>query len=119
MASILVIDEHKQIQGWVRQILEPAGYVVEEASSRHEALRRFRQAPADLVILSFVLSENKGLATLRDLRLDYPKVKAIAISAGRKERESLALLVARLMGVQHLLEQPSASPVHDGCQCAE
>lgn len=106
MASILVIDDDKQIRAWIRTILEQTGYTVVEASNGREGLRRFRNTPTDLVILDIFMPEQEGLGTLRELRREYPTVKVIAISGGGDTGDLSFLTVAKLMGAQQSLEKP-------------
>src|SRR5688572_9728428 len=45
--SILVIEDDEAVRGLFRAILEPVGYLIEEASTGWEGIRRFRESPTD------------------------------------------------------------------------
>jgi CheY-like chemotaxis protein len=60
--------------------------------SESEAVAAFRQAPRDLVIIDYHLSEGNGLSCLRTLRQDDPIVPIIAVS-GQATAEVTAQLL--------------------------
>ena len=82
MARILVIDDDDQIRDVFRQILENAGYEVEDACDGYEGIRIFKEKSIDLVITDILMPGMGGLETIMELRLASPDVKVIAISGG-------------------------------------
>lgn len=82
MKRILVIDDEEQIRQLLRQILEPEGYEVTEASNGNEGLEEYRKKPADLIITDLIMPEKEGFETIADLKEEYPDIKIIAISGG-------------------------------------
>jgi CheY-like chemotaxis protein len=51
MTDVLVVDDSLTLRQLIRAILEPAGYVVTEATDGKEGLAALREAPAPLVVL--------------------------------------------------------------------
>ena len=82
MLSILVVDDEDQIRRLVCETLEQAGYHVMEARDGKEALRQYRLAPADLVIMDILMPNQDGLETTVTLRREFPGVKIIVITGG-------------------------------------
>jgi PAS domain S-box-containing protein len=78
---ILVGDDEAGVRGFLRAVLEQAGYeVIEAAADRNWALQQARAGQVDLVITDLVMPEQKGIESIRLLRRDVPGVGIIAIS---------------------------------------
>ncbi len=127
MARILVIEDDVEVRKVLRQILEHAGYEVEEASNGEEGIKRYSEKQADLVITDIIMPKKEGIETITDLRIEFPDVKVIAISGGGRLGPEPYLELAESFGanriimkpfsageildaVQELLEQPSEGP---------
>jgi DNA-binding NtrC family response regulator len=67
-ASVLIVDDEKNIRRTVRMVLEGEGYTVEEAASGEEALARLPDIGADVILLDVQLQGMSGLETLDALR---------------------------------------------------
>ena len=63
-ATVLVVDDEKNIRRTVRMVLEGEGYTVEEAGSAEEALARLPEIGADVVLLDVQLPGASGLEAL-------------------------------------------------------
>ncbi len=87
MARILVIDDDESIRFLLRAVLEFQGYDVIEAENGYEGLLCYQAEPADLVITDMQMPVMDGLELLMELRRRFPRVKAIAISGGRRTLE--------------------------------
>jgi CheY-like chemotaxis protein len=66
--SVLVVDEDLQQLAFVRDTLERQGAVVMTASSPNEARVRFRRDPPDVVLSDMALTNDDGMALIRDIR---------------------------------------------------
>lgn len=104
MPRILIIDDDESIRCILRETLKHAGYEVDEAHNGQEGLRRYRVAPAHLVITDLLMPEKDGLETIQELRHDFPQVKIIAMSGSRSLRDRVQQL-----GVQSTLRKPFGS----------
>ncbi len=106
MPSILIVDDNEQVCGVLRQALEGAGYQVRIACNGNEGMTRYREVPADLVILDILMPEKEGLETLIELRRDFPAIKVIAISGGSERAHVNLLDLAKRLGALHTLSKP-------------
>ncbi|HMF85903.1 MAG TPA: response regulator [Nitrospiraceae bacterium] len=92
MSSILIIDDHESVRRLVRQALEGAGYTVVEASSSHEGLRLFREAPTDVILTDSLMPYEDGLETTEQLCREFPDVKTIIFTDRTADRRFLDLV---------------------------
>ena len=107
MSSILIVDDEDQIRLLVSQTLERAGYHVTEARDGKEALRLYRLAPADLVIMDILMPDQDGLETTVALRQEFPDVKIIVMTGGSDMIGILNYLdVATMLGAHRTLQKP-------------
>ena len=78
---ILVVDDDESLR-WVTQAqLQQAGYQVDAAASGDDALDRLHDAPPDLVITDLMMPGMSGVELLRKIRIDYPEVIVILVTA--------------------------------------
>ncbi len=68
MKHILVVDDSNLARRTLRQILEGAGYEVEEARDGHEALEKYYLRRPDLVLLDIVMADIGGLEVLQKIQ---------------------------------------------------
>jgi CheY-like chemotaxis protein len=104
MPSILLIEDDEAVRRLFRAILEPVGYLIEEASTGWEGIRRFRESPTDLVMTDMDMPDGDGEDVIRQLRAEYPSVKILAVS-GSKGAEELRS-VAQRWGADAMLPKP-------------
>lgn len=67
-SRILIVDDGATIRMFVRQALEQAGFVVEEAENGRHALELFARTCPDLVLLDVIMPEMDGFQTCAALR---------------------------------------------------
>lgn len=81
MKRILIIDDAATVRLYHRNILQEAGYEVEEAINGVEALEKALQSQFDLYIVDVNMPKLDGYGFLRELRnQDAPQVPAIMVS---------------------------------------
>ena len=102
--SILVIEDDEAVRRVFRAILEPVGYVVLEAATGGEGIRRFRESPTDLVMADMDIPDEDGMKVIRQLRADYPDVKILAVSDS-KDPDPLRIDAYQL-GADAMLPKP-------------
>ena len=68
MTTILVVEDHLEMQQLIRRELSAAGYQVLTAADGLEGLAAFEQAQPDLLILDWMLPRLDGLEVLRRVR---------------------------------------------------
>ena len=81
MRRILIVDDAATVRMYHRNILEAAGYAVEEAVNGIEALEKSLQAPFDLYVVDINMPKLDGYGFLRELRSqDMFQAPAIMVS---------------------------------------
>lgn len=107
MARILIIDDEELFRQMLRQMLELAGYDVAEAADGVRGIEAFNRDPADLVITDIFMPEKEGIATINELKRDYPKLKIIAVSGGGNKMCGFEYLqFAENVGADRALSKP-------------
>lgn len=107
MASILVVDDEDQVRELIRATLQQGGFQVVEARSGREGLHRYRQSPADLVIMDILMPDQDGLESILTLRREFPMARIIAITGGSDMIGILNFLdVAKMLGARRTLQKP-------------
>jgi two-component system chemotaxis response regulator CheY len=103
---IMIIDDASLVRLYYRDILERAGFAVEEALNGVEALEKLLVQPAALLIVDVNMPKMDGLTFLRTLRqqaLPLAGIPALVTSteAGPQDR-----LAARAAGANYYLMKP-------------
>lgn len=107
MARILIIDDEEMFRQMLRQMLELAGYEVAEAADGAQGIEAFRRQPADLVITDIFMPEKEGIATIHELKKDFPELKMIAVTGGGNKRCGFEYLqFAESVGADRTLNKP-------------
>lgn len=106
MASILIVDDETGIRLLLRQVLEGLGHTVVEAENGKVGLLRYKESPADLVVMDLFMPEKEGLRTIVELQEEFPDVKIIAISGGGRMGRMDLLAMVKDFGVSVALEKP-------------
>lgn len=109
MARILVIDDAAVFRTLCRTVLEEAGHKVEDAPDGAEGVRRFRAAPADLVLCDLLMPIQDGCQTIRELRT-FSAVPVVVMN-GRTSRVPGAKCFedALQLGANRTLQKPFIS----------
>ena len=102
-AHILVVDDSGFARRSLRQILEQAGYSVEEAKDGNEALERYFLKKPDVVLLDLVMEGLNGLEVLAKLRELDAEVKAVLATA---DIQTSTRLEAQTAGATGLILKP-------------
>jgi two-component system chemotaxis response regulator CheY len=78
---ILIVDDSALARRMLRQILESAGYDVEEATDGAQALERYFLNRHDIVLLDNVMDRMYGLEVLAKFRELNPEVRVVMATA--------------------------------------
>lgn len=80
---ILVVEDNASNQLLVREVLEPAGYRVEVASTASQALERLKTMTPDLILMDVELPGKDGLSLTRLLKTMSPTttIPVVAMTA--------------------------------------
>ena len=102
-ATILVVDDEKNIRRTLRMVLEGEGYEVEEAPAAEEGLRRVEEGGIDLMILDVRLPKMSGLEALELLHVRAPELPVLMISGHASVADAVR---AVQMGATDFFEKP-------------
>jgi two-component system, OmpR family, KDP operon response regulator KdpE len=90
-SRVLVVDDEPQIIRGLRVILTNAGYKVEEATNKQEALDAVSVRPPDAIVLDLVLPDGNGIEVAKEIRR-WSQVPIVVLSAvGDEQQKVLAL----------------------------
>ena len=78
MATILIVDDRREIRETLRQVLARCGYAVEIASNGQEAINQYRTIQPDVVLLDMFMPVMNGFDALFLMRQEFPNAKVIA-----------------------------------------
>jgi two-component system KDP operon response regulator KdpE len=90
---ILVVDDEPQIVRALKVILRTAGYSVEAAGTRSEALASLAARPPAALVLDLVLPDGQGVEVCEEVRR-WSRLPILVLSAVGDEREKVRALDA-------------------------
>jgi DNA-binding response OmpR family regulator len=79
---------------------------VTEAPDGEEGVRAAHERAADLVVTDIIMPDKEGLATIMELRREFPDTKIIAMSAGGARFTIDFLPMAKALGAHETLTKP-------------
>jgi two-component system, OmpR family, KDP operon response regulator KdpE len=92
-ARVLVVDDEPQIVRGLKIILRSAGYAVEAAATKEEALASLSLHPPDALVLDLVLPDGQGVEVCEEVRR-WSRLPIVVLSAVGDEREKVRALDA-------------------------
>ena len=92
-ARVLVVDDEPQILRGLRVVLRNAGYQVDVAATKAEALDAAAARPPDAMVLDLVLPDGSGVEVCREVRR-WSGLPIIVLSAVGDVREKVKALDA-------------------------
>jgi two-component system, OmpR family, KDP operon response regulator KdpE len=90
---VLVVDDEPQIVRGLKIILRDAGYAVEAAHNKAEAMAALALRPPDALVLDLVLPDGQGVEVCREVR-SWSRLPIVVLSAVGDEREKVRALDA-------------------------
>jgi PAS domain S-box-containing protein len=86
---VLIVDDQSDNRYLLRAMLEPLGFVVDEASGGSEAIEKTRSLSPRIIFMDMVMPGMDGAEATRELRSIFPNgsLTIIGISAGAFENE--------------------------------
>ncbi len=90
---VLVVDDEPQIVRGLKIVLRSAGYAVEAAETKAEALTALALRPPDALVLDLVLPDGQGVEVCEEVRR-WSRLPILVLSAVGDEREKVRALDA-------------------------
>ena len=107
MATILVLDDDRQILTLTSQMLSGQGHKVLCAESGAGAIDTIKAEKVDIVITDILMPDIDGAQLINQCRKQNIAVKIIAVSGGRRKISAqFNLKSAGLLGADQLLAKP-------------
>lgn len=88
MYKILVVDDEVGIRSIIRKYAEFEGHTVYEAGDGMEAVYRYRESGADIIIMDIMMPELDGFSAVREIRKNS-SVPIIMLSARGEEYDKI------------------------------
>ena len=97
---VLCVDDHPLVRKGVASILsnEPDMLLVAEASNGREAVELFRLHKPDVTLMDLHLPELDGIAATKQIRLEFPAARIIALTSFDGDQEIYQALEAGARG---------------------
>lgn len=77
---VCIVDDDVELRATLKHLLEDAGMRVLEASNGRDGVELARSGDAAVAIVDIVMPDQEGLETIRQLRLQIPQIKVLAMS---------------------------------------
>lgn len=105
-SDILVIEDDKQIQIFLKYVLEKEHYACQQAETGEQALTRLEDRPADVILLDLGLPDIDGMDLITKIRSRSDTTPILVISARDQDEEKAAALD---LGADDYLTKPFSS----------
>ena len=77
---MMIVDDEERFLSTTRKLLEKKGFDVQTASSGGDALEMLRTSPVHVVVLDVKMPGMDGVATLREIKRQFPMVEVIMLT---------------------------------------
>jgi two-component system, sensor histidine kinase len=116
MLQILLVEDSPVNQQVIQAMLHKLGHQVLLASNGREAIEAVIAARPQLVLMDLRMPEMDGLEASRRLKLDYPDLPILALTANTSEEDRVA---CRAAGMPELISKPvTLKRLHMALCCA-
>ena len=78
--KMMLVDDEERFLSTTRKLLEKKGFDVQTASSGGEALEMLRTSPVHVVVLDVKMPGMDGVATLREIKRQFPMIEVIMLT---------------------------------------
>ncbi len=106
MHRILIADDDVALNEMLCRMLEQAGYETLGALNGREAVKICHREAVDLLVTDIFMPEQEGIATILEIRSDFPHIKIIAMSGGGSTGMKDYLNMAKLFGSGGIIAKP-------------
>jgi two-component system chemotaxis response regulator CheY len=86
MPKVLVVDDAAFMRVTLKNVLAPAGYIVEEATNGAEAVTKYLEVAPDVVTMDITMPEKDGIQATREIMEKDPNARVVMVSALGQEK---------------------------------
>lgn len=100
MIKVLIADNHPIVRMGIRQVLNTASdmNVQDDVATTTELFEKLKERSPDVVILEMDIPEINGIATLRNIKQEYPDIKVLIYSGQSEDVYALSTIRAGAYG---------------------
>lgn len=80
VATLLVIEDNREINEYLQKVLSEVGYIVQNTSSGTKALKLLQKIQPDLILLDLGLPDINGETFCKEAKKDYPDIPIIILT---------------------------------------
>ncbi len=103
----LVVEDDQIVRCLVTEILDRAGYAVDEAENGADGIAKCQARQPALVVTDIFMPEQDGIELLRHVKRSHPGVRVVAISGGSPMLPRMDFLqAATKLGADAVLYKP-------------
>jgi len=106
MKKVLVVEDEKELAGFIKLRLETGGYKVEVAYDGEEGLKMAVSLKPSLILLDIMMPNKSGLEVLRELKRPDSDIRHTPIIMLSGLKDTTNLLHAEKMGANDYLTKP-------------
>lgn len=106
MARILLIDDDATVRYALKQVLERAGHLVDEASDGQIGIELYSANQPEVVVTDIIMPNQEGIETIIKLKRMAPGVAIIAMSGGGRTGNRDFLEMAEKLGAAKIMPKP-------------
>ena len=97
---ILIVDDSPVVRLILQDMLEALGHqIVGQAETAAGAIKAFREAKHDLVLLDISLPDGDGLSVLRDMREIDPSARVLIVTGNAQKKLREQVMEMKALGV--------------------
>jgi DNA-binding response OmpR family regulator len=108
VAKDLVVDDDPLLRTEIRDLLRRRGFLIVEAETGLEGVRRALEERPDLIVTDIIMPELDGIEGIHRIRAAWPAARIIAMSGGGRVRNLEPLRLAHSVGADLTIAKPIA-----------
>jgi DNA-binding NtrC family response regulator len=101
--KLLIVDDEAEIRSLLSDLLEDAGYIVDQASTGDEAISKYKEDDIDAVISDIIMPEMNGIELLQKLKKIDINANVIMITGSNSVENAIQAL---RMGAEDYFTKP-------------
>jgi DNA-binding NarL/FixJ family response regulator len=113
---VLLVDDHELFRVGLRELLEEAGFEVDDAESGEAAVHRCRSVRPDVVVMDMNMPGMSGIEATRRIRDAHPDATVLMLTVAADDERVLGAIRAGAIG--YLLKEARLAEIVAGVEAA-